>query len=78
MAFFGLAAILFTLTLVAYLRARDTRVALAAGGFGAFAVEGGLLVAAIFIEALEGELGTVTLVGINLVALVLFYLSVVR
>ncbi len=78
LAFFGLGAILFALTLGSALRTREMKISFAAIGFGIFAFEGLLLAAGIFSNAAEQMITIGLLVGLNFAAMVFLYLSVIK
>ena len=78
LAFTGLGLILTALTLASWLRTREPKVMLAAAGFGALAAEGILLSAGILSADAESLNGTLTFVGLNFLAMVFLYLSVLK
>lgn len=78
LAFFGLGAILFALTLGSMWKTREMKISFAAIGFGIFALEGLILAAGIFSENAEAMVNTAFLVGMNFVAMVFLYLSIIK
>jgi len=78
LAFTGLGLIMTGLTLASWLKARETKLLLATAGFGILAAEGVLLVAGIFSEDWEALNTVAMLVGLNFLALVCIYLSVLK
>ena len=77
-AFLGLALILFALTIASLIKVKETKIALAAMGFAIFFIEGIVLVAGIFFSTFEPIVTTVFLVGANFIALIFFYLSIIK
>lgn len=77
-AFLGLGLILLILTIASLIKLKETKIALAAVGFSIFVVEGIVLVGGIFFNGLEDLATTRFLVGANLIALVFFYLSIIK
>lgn len=77
-AFFGLALILFALSLMSLARTKETKIGLATAGFGLFAVEGVVLTCGIFSSAVEGWVSIGFIVGVNFVALILLYFSFIK
>ena len=78
LAFFGLGAILFALTLGSMWKTREMKISFAAIGFGIFAFEGLLLAVGIFSNNVEETITTGLLVGLNFTAMVFLYLSVIK
>jgi hypothetical protein len=78
LAFAGLGLILTMLTLASWFRTRETKVLLAGVGFGMLAVEGILLAAGIFSEDIEAFNSILTIVGLNFLAMVFLYLSILK
>ncbi|MFO7618910.1 MAG: hypothetical protein R6W91_04575 [Thermoplasmata archaeon] len=78
LAFMGMAMIMTVLTVASWHRAREQKLLLAAAGFGTLAAEGLLLALGIFFDSAEALNTTVMLVGLNFLALVLLYLSVLK
>ncbi len=78
LAFLGLAFLMFTLSLMSLARTRETKIVLATIGFGIFVIEGFVLAGGIFYSGLEDMVSTSLLVGVNLVALIFLYLSIIK
>jgi len=78
LAFMGMSLIMTGLTLASWYRARETKLLLATAGFGVLAAEGVLLTAGIFSGELETMNSVAMLVGLNFLALVFIYLSVLK
>ncbi|MBA3046507.1 MAG: hypothetical protein KKH41_08220 [Candidatus Thermoplasmatota archaeon] len=78
LAFMGLGLILTALTAASWYRARESKLLLATAGFGILFAEGALLAIGIFSENIEALNTTATLVGLNFLALVFLYLSVLK
>jgi len=76
LAFAGLGLILTVLTFAAWARTRQTKVLLAAIGFCVLAVEGILLAAEVFSG--DALIGIASLVGLNFLAMVFIYASVLK
>ena len=78
LAFMGLAAILTALTVMSWHRTREGKLMLAACGFGVLMAEGLMLAVGIFSEIVEAANTMVAFVGLNFLALVLLYMSVLK
>ena len=78
LAFAGLALIMLGLSLVSLWNTREMKMGLASAGFGIFAAEGIMLAMGIFVESIESAVTPGYLVGLNFLALVLLYLSIVK
>lgn len=78
LAFAGLGMILTALTIASWARVRETKVLLAGLGFGVLAAEGLMLSAGAFSAAWEEFNGLATLVGMNFLAMIFLYLSVLK
>lgn len=78
LAFAGLGLILTTLTIASWFRTREPKVMLAGVGFGMLALEGVLLTAGIFSEDIDGLNSILTIVGLNFLAMVFLYLSILK
>ncbi|UCG69351.1 MAG: hypothetical protein JSV09_16500 [Thermoplasmata archaeon] len=77
-AFLGLGLILLILTIASLIKLKEIKIALAAVGFSIFVVEGIVLVGGIFFNGLEVLATTKFLVGANFIALIFFYLSIIK
>lgn len=77
-SFAGLAVILTIISLASYRKVRHGKLGLATVGFGLFAVEGILLTLGSFSSTIEMQVSVELLVGIALVALIFFYLSILK
>ena len=78
MAFLGLGVLLLILILASLIKVKETKIALAAIGFAIFVLEGFVLVGGIFFESIEAVVTISFLVGANLIALIFFYLSIIK
>jgi len=78
LAFAGLGLILTCLTAASWARTREPKIMLAALGFGVLAAEGLLLVFEVFLEDEGSLIGFPLLVGLNFLAMVFLYLSVLK
>ncbi len=78
LAFAGIGLIMTALTAISWSRTREPKLMLAAAGFATLAAEGIMLSAGIFSDGIEAVNTTMTLVGMNLLALILIYLSVLK
>lgn len=78
LAFLGLAFLMFTLSLMSLAKTREIKIVLATIGFGIFVIEGVVLAGGIFYSGLEDMVSTSLLVGVNLVALIFLYLSIIK
>ena len=77
-AFFGLGLLLSVLSLVSFFRVKEKKIALATVGFALFAFLGLVLVGGIFSSDFENMVSIGFLVGVNFVALIFFYLSIIK
>jgi hypothetical protein len=78
LAFAGIGLIMTALTIASWNRTREPKLMLATAGFAVLAAEGILLSLGIFSDGIEAMNTTLTLVGLNFLALVLIYLSVLK
>jgi hypothetical protein len=78
LAFAGIGLIMTALTIASWNRTREPKLMLATAGFAVLAAEGILLSLGIFSDGVEAMNTTLTLVGLNFLALVLIYLSVLK
>jgi hypothetical protein len=78
LAFAGLGLILTCLTAASWVRTREPKIMLAALGFGVLAAEGLLLAFEVFSDDPGGLIGLPMLVGLNFIAMVFLYLSVLK
>ena len=78
LAFFGLAIILFMLSLLSFMRTKETKIALATVGFGLFAFEGLILAGSIFCDRCGDLVSISFLVGVNFLALIFLYFSIIK
>ncbi|MCK5024026.1 MAG: hypothetical protein KAR56_00235 [Thermoplasmata archaeon] len=78
LAFLGLTALMFVLSMSAALKTKEMKLIFAAIGFGIFMIEGIILAGGIFNDGLESLVTVSFLVGANFVALVFFYLSIIK
>ncbi len=78
LAFLGLGAIMFVLTLGSMIKTREMKISFAAIGFGIFMVEGLILAVGVFSDDIEGMVNIAFLVGMNFVAMIFLYLSIIK
>ncbi len=78
LAFLGLTSLMFVLSMSAALKTREIKLTFAAIGFGIFVIEGIVLAGGIFFHGLESMATVGFLVGANFVALIFFYMSVIK
>jgi len=78
LAFTGLGLILTVLTLASWFRTKEPKVLLAGVGFGMLATEGVLLTAGIFSVDFEAFTSILTMVGLNFLAMMFLYLSILK
>ena len=77
-SFAGLAIILTIISFASYRKIRHGKLGLATIGFGLFATEGILLSLGTLSSIVEMQVSIELLVGIALVALIFFYLSILK
>jgi hypothetical protein len=77
-AFLGLGLILLILTIASFFKVKELKIAFAACGFAIFVVQGIILVGGIFSQAIEDIVTIELLIGSNFIALVFFYLSIIK
>jgi hypothetical protein len=77
-AFLGLGVILLILTIVSFSKVKELKIAFAACGFALFVVEGIFLVGGISSQSIEDIVTMEFLILANFVALVFFYLSIIK
>ncbi len=78
LAFFGLAILIFVLSLLSFIKTKETKIALATVGFALFALEGMILVGSIFCTSCERLISISFLVGVNFFALIFLYFSIIK
>lgn len=78
LGFMGLALILMALTFASWHRARESKLLLAATGFGIMAAEGILLSLGTVSADIEAINSIMMMVGLNFLALVFLYLSILK
>ena len=78
LAFLGLTALIFVLSSSAALKTKEMKLIFAATGFGIFMIEGVILAGGIFFDSMESLVTVSFLVCANFVALVFFYLSIIK
>jgi hypothetical protein len=74
----GLSIVITIISLTSFFKLKDGKLALATLGFFLFAVEGGLLSIGIFSPIVEAYVTVELTVGIAFLALIFFYLSIVK
>lgn len=74
----GLSIVITIISLISFWKIKDGKLALATLGFSLFAVEGGLLSIGIFSPVVEAYITVELTVGIAFLALIFFYLSIVK
>lgn len=74
----GLSLLITIISLVSFVKVRDGKIALASTGFFFFAVLGVLLCFGIFFPAVEAFVSVELTAGIALLALIFFYLSILK
>lgn len=77
-AFLGFGLLLFILTFASFIRVKEMKMAFATAGFAVFLIEGIILVAGVFLKGFEEIVTMNFLVGANFIALVFFYLSIIK
>ena len=78
LAFLGLTSLIFVLSSSAALKTKEMKLIFAATGFGIFMIEGIILAGGIFNDTMESLVTVSFLVCANFVALVFFYLSIIK
>ncbi len=78
LGFLGLGAIMFTLSLSSWVKTREPKMGFAVLGFGTLLAEGAILALGIFCSCAEDLVSTLLLAGMNLIALIFLYLSILK
>jgi len=78
LGFMGLGLVLTALTLASWYRARAAKLLLAAAGFGTLAFEGVLLTLGVFSGDIEALNSIAMLVGLNFLAMIFLYMSILK
>jgi uncharacterized membrane protein len=74
----GLSIVITIISLISFWKVKDGKMALASLGFCLFAVEGTLLSIGIFSPVVEAYVTVELMVGIAFLALIFFYLSILK
>jgi hypothetical protein len=77
-SFTGLAIILTGISLASFVKIRKGKLALATVGFGLFAVQGTFLSLGVLLPTIETYISTAMLIAVSLIALIFFYLSILK
>lgn len=77
-SFAGLSIVLAGVSFASFTKIRQGKLALASVGFSLFAVEGTLLTLGTFLSMVEAIISMELLIGMSLVALIFFYLSILK
>jgi hypothetical protein len=78
LSFTGLALILTSISVASYAKIRHGKLALATLGFGLFTLEGTLLSLGAFLPTIEAFISTELLIAVSFIALIFFYLSILK
>jgi hypothetical protein len=77
-SFLGLSALLSFISLLSLIKVKEMKLALASVGFLLFTIEGILVTIGIFSSAIETMVTPFTLIGTSFIALIFFYLSILK
>jgi hypothetical protein len=77
-SFLGLSTLISIISLVSLTKIKEMKLAFASVGFLIFTIEGILVSIGIFSSAIETMITPVTLIGISFIALIFFYLSILK
>jgi hypothetical protein len=77
-SFFGLSIIMCTASLLSLKKTKEMKIAFASMGFLMFLIEGALLSIGVFSPVVEAMITTMLLVGATFIALIFFFLSILK
>jgi hypothetical protein len=77
-SFLGLSALLSIISLLSLIKVKEMKLAFASVGFLLFTIEGVLVAIGIFSSAIETVVTPFTLIGTSFIALIFFYLSILK
>jgi hypothetical protein len=77
-SFLGLSTLISIISLLSLTKIKEMKLAFASGGFLIFTIESILVSIGIFSAAIETMVTPVTLIGISFIALIFFYLSILK
>ncbi len=77
-SFLGLSSILSIISLLSLIKIKEMKLAFASIGFLLFTIEGILVSIGVFSSAIETIITPATLIGIGFLALIFFYLSLLK
>lgn len=77
-SFLGLSTIISMISLLSFLKIKEMKIAFASVGFLLFTIEGILVTLGIFFTGVETMVTPIVLIGISFLALIFFYLSLLK
>jgi hypothetical protein len=77
-SFLGLSSLLSIISLLSFTKIKEMKIAFAVVGFLLFTLEGALVSIGVFSTAVETIITPATLIGISFLALIFFYLSLLK
>ena len=77
-SFLGLASILTIISLLSLIKIKEMKLAFAFTGFFLFTLEGLIVSIGVFSATVESFITPVTLIGLSFIALIFFYLSLLK
>ncbi|MCX6660928.1 MAG: hypothetical protein NTY91_00070 [Euryarchaeota archaeon] len=77
-SFLGLSSILSIISLLSLIKIKEMKLAFASIGFLLFTIEGIMVSIGVFSSAIETIITPATLIGISFLALIFFYLSLLK
>jgi hypothetical protein len=77
-SFLGLSTLISIISLLSLTKIKEMKLAFASAGFLLFTIEGILVTIGIFSSAVETMVTPLTLIGTSFIALIFFYLSILK
>jgi hypothetical protein len=78
LSFLGLSTLISIISLISLIKTKEMKIAFASIGFLVFAMEGIIVSIGVFSTVFENIITTELLVGATLIALIFFYLSILK
>jgi hypothetical protein len=77
-SFLGLSSLISIISLLSLSKTKEMKMALASAGFLIFTIEGAFVTAGVFSHTVETMMTSTVLVGMTFIALLFFYLSILK
>jgi hypothetical protein len=77
-SFLGLSTLISIISLLSLKKTKEMKIAFASIGFLIFAIEGAIVTIGVFSPIIENMINTSILIGFTFIALIFFYLSILK